>query len=162
MTHGVCRDTGTLRGQPPAQGCVGSHITWRTQSPWLGRTLPRGHGHRAEQWHSVRATWNHEGPQPVPVCPNVPLSPSQPSPIPFISHFSLCLDSSLWFLHSSWLSPLCPFLSLTMTFLGLPAHVLVPLGCNDAQGWAGDVSLALLFPLLAGKMDWRSPSHALW
>lgn len=45
-----------------------------------------------------------------------------------------------------------------MTFLELAAHVLVPPVRDNARGWAGDVSPALLFLFLAGKMDRRSPS----
>lgn len=78
---GVWGHLGQWGLSPQAQGHVGSHVTWRTQSPWLGRTLPWGHGCSAEQCHSVGGTWNQRG-LPSPVCPPVPLSPSHLPPIP--------------------------------------------------------------------------------
>lgn len=100
------------------------------------------------------------GPHSVPVCPAVPLSPSQPFPSPS-SLTSLSVQIFLCGSCTARDSPHCPIhplLSLPMTFLGLAAHVLVPLVRDNAQGWAGDVSLPLLFPFLPGKMVIHPPT----
>lgn len=126
VTHGVlaCGDMWDTEGT--------SHITSRTRSPWLGRTLPWGHGHRAEQWQPPGIM---RAPPPVPVCPPVPLSLC---PLPALSH---PLHLSVLFLSGFCVSctacgsphcPICPLYYLPMTILGL-AHVL----CDKAQGWVG-------------------------
>lgn len=168
---GVWGHVGQWDLSPQAQGHVGSHVTWRMQSPWLGRTLPWGHGRAAEQWHLVGGTWNHKGSSasPCPVCPLVPLSPSYPPPIPFNSHFSFCPTFSLPVVPAELVAlpavPFVPFLLFLWHFWGSAACVLVPLMCVDAQDWAGAVSPGLFFPSMApllqegaGKMERGPPS----
>lgn len=106
-----CGDTGALAlgcgDMWDTEGTSLQHITWRTQSPRLGRTL---------LWERGTHSGIQRGPPGIIRDPNqslsVPLCPSQPSPTPFISHFSFCLDFSLCFLHSLWLSPFVPIFLL--------------------------------------------------